>query len=102
MNLIIGAQIDAANHGGGAVDDQDLAVVAVVGRGPGGDLEGIDRIEINDIEPTGFEAIEKRRRGGVGAIAVIDDVDLHPLSALGKKQVAKVLATALDILDDVV
>lgn len=76
-------------------------MIAIVGRGPGGDPEWIDRIVTDDVDSAGLETIEKRGGRGVGAVAVVDNVDPHTLSALGKEQVAEMLAVALHILDDV-
>lgn len=91
---ISGAQIDAADDGGGAVDDQNLAVVAIVGRR--------DIIEIYDVDPTGLEPIEERGGRGARAKAVVNDVDLHAPGALGQEELAEVLAVALDVLEGVV
>ena len=94
------AEVDPADEGGTAVDDQQLAVVAVVDQPSSLRRQRIDRVELEDLHAACPQAIEEGLWRTDGADAVVDQVDLHALRALLQQELGKLPADFV-VLDDV-
>lgn len=80
------ADVDAAQKSRVAVDDQRLAVVALVDLPFLARHQRAERIEFQHHHATGLQLLEQRRRGADGAYAVADQIDLHALLLFGDER----------------
>jgi hypothetical protein len=97
--LIGGAEIDAAHDRRGAIRHQYFAMIAAV---EADRVEWIDGVEFDNLDAGALQAREEFRHGGVGAIAVIDNVDRNALLPLGGQQVAQPFPVGFDVLQDII
>ena len=63
---------------------------------------GLTGLNSTDLDAGILQALEDVGLGGVGAVAVIDDVDRDALLRLGDQQVAQLLAAGLHVLENVI
>ncbi|MDT4834485.1 hypothetical protein FQZ97_681230 [compost metagenome] len=86
------ADVDAAEEGDAPIDDQQLAVVALVHRPAGLGGQRVDRVELQHLDTDRAEAGEELARGAEGADAVADQVDLYTGQLLGDQRIGEALA----------
>src|SRR6185369_17260612 len=84
--------VDPADNGDFAVNDQNLAVIPV-GQPPlTSGLQGIKRVEADDLNAAVLQTLEKSIGGQHAAEAVVNDVDLDPCPLLLQQQISKFTA----------
>ena len=93
------ADVHAAEHRAPAVDDEELAVVALVDVPAGLGLERIDRVELEHVDAGVGQPLEERFRRGERADAVVDQVHLDALCLLGDELVGEALAGLVGLED---
>src|SRR6185437_15171652 len=63
-------------------------------------VQGVDRIEFDEVHAGLLQAVEKGRRRATRAVAVVDHVDGDALRTLGDEQIAEMDAVAFDVFQD--
>jgi hypothetical protein len=94
------ADVDAAEERGAPVDDQQLAVIALVQLPAFARQQRIDGVELEHVDAAVGQALEKLGRCAERADAVADQVDLHALLLLGDQRLCKPLADLI-VFEDV-
>src|SRR5690242_3325378 len=76
-------------------------IALIEGEMPAG-VQGVGRIELDDLDTGLLKSCEEFRRSGDGADAIVDQMDLHTFLSLCNQQIAELLAVTADVLENVV